>query len=78
MKSWMWEHSRDFHGGVVGGNGGLEDYRMRVTGRFRKCLDRQVDEDVRMQEHENSGGTILNSKHEYYTPKSVHPVFRQL
>ena len=74
----MWEHVRDNHGGVVGENSGINDFRMNVRGRFTKCLDRQVDEDLRMQEFEGGGGVILNSKCEYYTPKSIQPVFRQL
>ena len=78
VKSWMWEHVRDTHGGVVGENNGFNDFEMKVTGRFRKCLDRQVDEDLRMQEFEGGGGVMLNSKCEYYTPKSIQPVFRQL
>ena len=76
-KSWMWEHTRDVHGGVVGPNGGVEDYRVKVIGKFLKCVYRQVDEDVRMQQFEADGGVLLNSKHEYYMPKSVQPVFRQ-
>ena len=78
VKSWMWEHVRDVHGGAVGENNGMNDYQMKVTGRFRKCLDRQVDEDLRMQEFEGGGGVLLNSKCEYFTPKSIQPVFRQL
>ena len=42
VKSWMWEHSRDCHGGVIGEEGGMFDYKFSVTGVFRKCLDRQV------------------------------------
>jgi hypothetical protein len=76
-KSWMWEHTRDVHEGVVGSNGGVDDYNVKVVGKFLKCLYRQVDEDVRMQELEAGGGVLLNSKYEYYMPKSVQPVFRQ-
>ena len=76
-KSWMWEHTRDFHGGTVGQNNGMEDYGVKVVGKFEKCLYRQVDEDVRMQQFEAGGGVLLNSKYEYYMPKSVQPVFRQ-
>ena len=78
VKSWMWEHSRDYHGGVIGDQGGKKDYKMMVTGRFRKCLQRQVDEDIRMQDYEKAGGKTLNSKREYFTPKSIQPIFRQL
>ena len=77
VKSWMWEHARDHHGGVVGENGGMEDFKVSVSGKFQKCLQRQVDEDIRMQEHEEGGGNLLNSKYEYYTPKSVQAFFHQ-
>ena len=63
--------------GVVEPNGGVSDYKVRVDGRFLKCLYRQVDEDVRMQQVEAMGGELLNSKYEWYMPKSVQPVFRQ-
>ena len=76
-KSWMWEHTRDVHDGVIGQSGGLEDYKVKVVEQFQKCLYRQVNEDVRMQEFEAGGGVLLNSKYEYYMPKSVQPVFRQ-
>ena len=76
-KSWMWEHTRDQHQGIVGPDEGSRDYIVKVAGRFRKCLYRQVDEDVRMQNFEANGGALLNSKYEYYMPKSIQPVFRQ-
>ena len=72
-KSWMWEHTRDVHQGNVG----AKDYNFKVAGRFLKCLYRQVDEDVRMKQFEQKGGELLNSKYEYFMPKSVQPVFRQ-
>ena len=77
VKSCMWEHTRDVHEGVVGAEGGIRDYKIEVTGTFTKCLPRQVDEDIRMQHYEAAGGVLLNSKHEYYTPKSVQTIFRQ-
>ena len=77
VKSWMWEHTRDHHGGVVGLDTGTTDYRMRVTKKFEKCLYRQVFEDIRMQHCVSEGGSLLNSKNEYYTPKSVQAVFKQ-
>ena len=40
-------------------------------------MERQIDEDMRMQKNEREGGVTLNSKKEYYTPKGV-PVFLQL
>ena len=77
VKSFMWEHTRDFHEGQLGDEGGMGDYKARVVKKFSKCLPRQVNEDIRMQEFENKGGILLNSKQEYYTPKSVQTVFRQ-
>ena len=56
VKSWMWEHTRDCHGGGVGENGGMGDYKMKVTGTFGKCLMRQINEDVRNQRYEAEGG----------------------
>ena len=78
MKSWMWEHTREEHGGLVGADDGREDYRFRVPKTFRKCLDRQMDEDIQMQIRTKEGYKLLNSINEYYTPKSVEPIFRQL
>ena len=71
----MCEHVRECHGGVVGENGGIEDFKVKVSESFSKCLQRQVDEDIRMQEYETSGGQLLNSKYEYYTSKSVQTIF---
>ena len=62
VKLFMWEHSRDWHGGVVGPNGGMEDYDFSVASVFKKCLDRQVEEGLRILECEGGGGVVLNSK----------------
>ena len=69
-KSWMWKHTQEKHQGNVGPQGGEEDYNFKVEGAFQKCLYRQVDEDVRMKVYEEKGGEPLNSKYEYYMPKS--------
>ena len=76
-KSFMWEHCRDCHDGVVGDEGGMGDYMFKVSGVFKKCLDRQVDEGLRIIECEKEGGKVLNSKNEWFTPKIVEAVFRQ-
>ena len=76
-KSLIWEHTHDFYAKKVISSGGMEDYKVKVVEKFQKCLYRQVDEDVRMQELASSDGVLLNSKYEYYMPKSVQPVFRQ-
>ena len=74
----MWEHSGDWHGGVVGPNGGMEDYDFSVASVFKKCLDRQVEEGLRILECEGGGGVVLNSKNEWFTPKVIETVFRQI
>jgi hypothetical protein len=77
VKSWMWEHTRDVHEGVVGESDGMLDYTVRVTGKFRKCLERQVTEGILIDECERGGGKLLNSKNEYFTPKNVQTIFKQ-
>ena len=62
VKSWMWEHTRDVHGGVVGPNEVMGDCIMKVTGMFRRCLERQVTEGISITKCEQSGGKLLNSK----------------
>ena len=77
-KSWMWEHTRDVHQGQIGEMGCQFDYKFTVKNKFTKCLQRQVDEDIRMQLREIEGSTLLNSKNEYFTPKSVQLIYKQL
>ena len=36
VKSWMWEHAREIHGGVVGANQGIKDFSFKVTRQFSK------------------------------------------
>ena len=63
--------------GVVGDNEGMSDYNVMVTGKFRKCLERQVTEGLLIDKCEKSGGKLLNSKNEYFTPKNVQTIFKQ-
>ena len=53
------------------------DFEMSVTGVFRKCLERQVFEGVRIQKCEDEGGSLLNSKKEYFTSKHIQTMFKQ-
>ena len=73
----MWEHTRDCHDGAVDQHAGIEDYMFSVSGVFRKCLERQVDEGLRILQCENEGGVVLNSKNEWFTPRVIETVFRQ-
>ena len=61
----------------MGDNEGMSDYNVRVTGKFRKCLERQVTEGLLIEKCEKSGGKLLNSKNEYFTPKNVQTIFNQ-
>ena len=67
----------NIQGGVVGPDGGMCDYKVRVTGKFQKCLERQVTEGVQIGHCEMSGGILLNSRNEYFTPKNIEPIFKQ-
>ena len=77
MELRMWEHTHEYHNGKVGENGGLRDYRLIVTKKCSKCLDREVHEDIRIRKCVSDGWTLLNSKNEYFTPKSVQAIFKQ-
>ena len=76
VKSWMSKHCRDSHSRQVGDRGGMGDFIFKVSGVFPKCLNRQIDEGLRITECE-AEGELLNSKNEFFTPKIVEPVFRQ-
>ena len=73
----MWEHTRDCHEGLVGGEEGTRNIKFRVSGKFTNGLYRQVNEDVLMQQFQKRGGSLLNLKYKYCMPKSVQPVFLQ-
>ena len=74
----MWEHTRDVHGGQIGDNGGVSDYRFKVSSKFKRCLQRQIDEGLRMKRKEEEGCILLNGKNEFFTPKLVEIAFRQM
>ena len=78
VKSWMWEHTRDVHGGQIGEQGGVSDYKFHVSSTFRRCLQRQIDEGLMMKMKENEGCILLNGKNEFFTPKLVEVTFRQM
>ena len=90
--TFMWDHTRDYHGGVIGPNLGESDYTMFVDQTFRDTLTRQVDEDVRMRVGLNKmvrkrwpGGSeqldlniqLMNGHGNYFRPKSVRTFFNQ-
>ena len=55
----------------------MRDYEFSVTGIFKKCLDRQVDEGFRISKCEAEEGVVLNSKNEWFTLKIVEQIYRQ-
>ena len=61
VKCWMWEHARDCHGGQVGAEGGVEDYKFKARGVFWKCLNRQIDDGLRMSACESMNVQLLLS-----------------
>ena len=42
IKYYMWEHTRNFHRGVVGVVDGDYDYKVELTGTFNKCLNHEL------------------------------------
>jgi hypothetical protein len=59
-KSWMWEHVRNYYDGVVGYSNGVMDFNVKVSGKFKRCLERQVNEDIRRQHCEAEWGSVLS------------------
>ena len=82
VSSWMADHSRECHGGVISTNP-MMDYEFEVTGTFFKPLHRQVDEYLRISRAESEGKIrvgkkvwkvnlpLLNRKHEYWAPRNM-------
>ena len=80
--SWMKEHTMKEHGGVISGNK-QDDYGFYLLGSHRKPLTRQLQEAVLMDKVERTGRLkvgrdeykvgreLLNSKFEFYRPRSV-------
>ena len=88
--TFMWNHTKEVHGGVAGPNNGAGDYLMYLDGAFRDAFTRQVEEDVRMRVGVDEMARkrckdrncelnvqLMNGKGEYYTPKSVITTFSQ-
>ena len=73
--TFMWSHARDHHGGSLGPDEGAKDFKMEFEGSFRDPMSRQVDEAVRMR---LCGCELMNGKGEYYQPKTVQTIFKQL
>ena len=62
----MWLHTLDCHSGIIGQNGGIEDYRMIKLDTIRSSLRRQTEEGVRIRRLEEMDhqqkAVCLNSK----------------
>ena len=82
LTSWMADHSRDCHGGVISTDP-IKDYEFAATGSFSKPLHRQVDEMLRINRAECTGKIrvgkktwklklpLLNTRHEYWAPRCM-------
>ena len=88
--TFMWNHTKEVHGGVTGPNNGADDYEMYLDGAFRDAFTRQLEEDVRMRVGVDEMARkrckdrncelnvqLMNGKGEYYKPKSVITTFSQ-
>ena len=84
----MLKHAISHHGGLLGPEGGSNDFSLKVTGSFRKPLDRILDESIRIQHQELLAGLgpeldknlsirveSLNSKQDYYQSSCVRTTF---
>jgi hypothetical protein len=85
-KSWMWQHVKEEHQGIIRGDG-RNDFKFKVTGKYKEPTVRIADESVRLSREERGlreavGGTgklfILNGKDEFYNTKMVNVAFTQL
>lgn len=87
-RNWMWDHTKEVHGGIIGGEGkeGKEDYTFAVKGSFHNATTRIADECVRIRreeegKHEALGGEgpveILNTKFEFHPARDVRVTFVQ-
>jgi hypothetical protein len=88
-RSWMWEHTREQHEGIIGGEGkgGREDYKFSLAGSFKNCTTRITDESTRIKREEEGKAeagvgkgevTLLNTKHEFHKSKDVRVEYVQL
>ena len=79
--TFMWNHTKEVHGGIPGLENGVRDYKMFLDGSFKDPLTRQVEEDVRMRvgikervmerckdRHMELNVELMNCKNEYYKP----------
>ena len=77
-KSFMWRHTLEVHGGVIGPLQGLNDYSMKVTGTFKDPLTRILDEAVRIKDLEDDPKVnCLNSKGEYYQSQYIRTCYKK-
>ena len=74
--SFMHKHMMEEHEGVMGGEGGIFDFKMEALNRFRDPLTRILEEAVRIQEIDGDPRVkMMNSKMEHYGPQYVRPEF---
>ena len=85
-KSFMWRHCEAVHGGVLGSQNGVGDFKMDIIAPYKDPLARVLREAIEIQklennevgwrsvEHDGRKTQCLNSKQEYYQnviPRSV-------
>ena len=71
----MWHHTKAEHGGIIGDEGGIMDYRFKILYTFWKNLSRQVEEGIRQTDQElaEEQGTLIamNSKIDFIKPLKI-------
>ena len=80
-QSWMWLHTQQLHGGVIGMNKGQSDYKYELISCYRDNLSRQSSEGQAQLELENlqklSKVKCLNSKVDYIKPFKTNHIILQ-
>ena len=75
-KSWMWTHTESMHGGIIGPEEGIADYRYKLLRTHRDNLSRQVSEGYRQSKMEELQAqkmlTCCNSKLDFIQPLMTH------
>ena len=65
-KSWMRDHVKDSHSVVVGDRSVMGDFKVVVTGQYRKGFYQQIDVDIKKQWWLKGESAV---KKKFYTPK---------
>ena len=72
----MYKHALERHGGKLGADRGISDFKMEALSQQREALDRILEEAVRIKAITSDPKiNVLNSKMEYYGAQYVRSAF---